>query len=334
MLRNERMKKLLGLIFIFGIISSFGQGTNQLDAKGRKQGPFVKYYESAKDKLFYKGQFKDDTPYGTFTYFYKNGEVKSYMHYANDGIVRSEVFLDNGSLMAKGKYINKIKDSTWVYYNSNGSVKSMENWKNGLKFGLEVVFFNNGDTSEVMTWSNDKLNGPWRQYFGDGKLKMRTNMIDDEYEGETEFYHQNGKLSIKGKYVNGFRNGSWYHYNENGSLQMQVLYRGGEKVKEKRENGTFVSYYESEIPESEINYKNGMKHGPFKIYHEGAEKVRVEEMDKLTGEIIPKEIVKGIQVKTQGEYRFDKLHGTITHFNKAGKVIKTENFENGMLVNK
>ncbi len=326
------MNKILTFIFLLSNVLVFSQEFNQLDSQGRKQGDFKKFYASAKDKVFYTGQFKDDIPFGTFTYYYKNGEVKSYMNYSDNGIVRAEVYTDKGKLMAKGNYIQKQKDSTWVYLNDDGTTKSFENWSNGVKKGKEVIFYSHADTAEVMYWENGKLNGPWRQYFANGKLKLKASMIDDEYDGETSFYHDNGKLNIKGKYVSGYRNGSWYHYNRDGSIQMQVLYRGGEIVKEKRENGVFYEYFQPEVPESEITYKNGKKNGPFVIYHEGAEKVKIEEVDKLTGEIIPKEIVKGIQPKMKGQYRNDQLHGIITYYNKAGKVIKTENFDNGTLV--
>lgn len=332
MLRIDQMNKLFTFIFLFSSVFAYSQEYNKVDANGKKQGDYRKFYASAKDKIFYTGQFKDDKPYGTFTYYYKNGEVKSYMNYGNKGIVRAEVFTENGKLMAQGNYIDKQKDSTWVYLNENGTPKSFENWTKGKKTGLEVIFYNNADTAEVMLWKDEKLNGPWRQYFANGKLKLKTIMVDDQYDGDTFFYHDNGKLNIKGKYVSGYRNGSWYHYNRDGSIQMQVLYRGGEVVKEKRENGVFFEYFQPEIPESEITYKNGMKNGPFIIYHEGAERVKVDEVDKLTGEVIPKEIVKGIQPKMKGMYRNDQLHGTITYFNRAGKVIKTENFDNGTLV--
>ncbi|NND77120.1 MAG: hypothetical protein HKN39_02945 [Flavobacteriales bacterium] len=330
------MKPRFIFLLLIAVVSAdaFSQEFNRIDDKGRKQGPFKKYFESEKSKVFYEGQFKDDIPFGRFTYYHKNGKVKSFMDHDGKGLVaRAEVFLDDGIPLAKGKYINKLKDSTWVYFDGNTAI-GFDNWIDGKKNGLEVVFFNGRDTSEVISWRNDKMNGPWRQYFPDGNLKLKTTMIEDEYDGVTEFYHNNGKLNITGKYANGFRNGSWYYYNYDGSLQMQVLYRGGKVIKEKRENGKFTEYFGPEMPESEITYKNGKKHGPFVIYHDSATRVKVEEKDEFTGEVIPKEVVKGVQAKMVGEYRNDKLHGPVKHYNEAGRLIKTETFENGDLVKK
>ncbi|MEM7163259.1 MAG: hypothetical protein AAF487_12555 [Bacteroidota bacterium] len=327
------MRNLLTYLFILFALVVDAQEFNRIDAEGRKQGPFKKYYESAKDRVFYTGQFKDDLPVGIFVYYYKNGEKKSVMNYEANGLVRSEVYSEAGDLIAKGNYVNREKDSLWIYMNE-GQIKSIENWSKGKKNGLEAIFYNGRDTTEVKFWKEDQLHGPFKQYFLDGSLKMSTQMVQNAYEGETVFYHENGKLNMKGKYVSGYRNGSWYHYNKDGSLKMQVLYDGGDIVKEKRENGLFIEYFEPEMPQSEITYKNGLKHGPFVIYHEGAKRVVVDELDKATGEMIKKEIVEGVAPKMKGEYRNDQLHGNITHFNRAGKVVKTENFQNGTLVNK
>ena len=310
------------------------QDFNKLDDKGRKQGPFKKFYESAKDKVFYEGQFKDDKPYGRFTYYYKNGKVKSFMDYSSDGkVARSKVYSDNGNMFARGKYIGKQKDSTWVYFNIHGKLQSIENWKLGEKHGIEVIFLSKADTSEVKYWRDGLQHGPWRQYYDNGNLKMKANMIDHEFEGKVTFYFKSGRRNIEGRYVNGLREGSWYHYHEDGSIEMQVLYRGGEMVKEKRENGVFIEWLEPEIPLSEISYENGLKNGPFTIYHEGAERIIKETKDALTGEILPSEEIAGLYPKMTGTYKNDELHGLIKHYNSAGVLIKEEVFKNGKLVN-
>ena len=329
----KHLYTIIILSFIFGG-SLIAQDFNVLDEKGRKQGPFKKYYESAKDKVFYIGQFKNDIPYGRFTYYYKNGKVKSFMDYSDEGkIARSEVYSDNGKKLAEGRYVDKEKDSTWVYYNSYGKIQSIENWIGGKKHGVEIIFLASGDTSEVKYWKNDQQHGPWRQYYDNGTYKMKARMVDHEFEGEVTYFFKSGKKNIKGRYVNGFREGTWYHYHEDGSIEMQVLYRNGEVVKEKRENGVFIEWLEPGIPLSEISYKNGMKHGPFTIYHEGAERVITESKDPLTGELIPTERIEGLQAKTIGAYKNDEIHGLVKHYNSAGVLIKEEVFKNGQVVN-
>ena len=53
------------IIFLLTFLISFiGIGQNQIDSKGRKQGPWSKTYP--KSKVYeYKGQFKDNKPYLT-----------------------------------------------------------------------------------------------------------------------------------------------------------------------------------------------------------------------------------------------------------------------------
>jgi hypothetical protein len=53
---------LTSLILLFSLVSM--AQVNHTDAKGRKQGAWVKTYESGKKR--YEGAFKDDVPVGHF----------------------------------------------------------------------------------------------------------------------------------------------------------------------------------------------------------------------------------------------------------------------------
>ena len=90
----RRQRYVITLLTIFICCAGWTQEFNKIDDKGRKQGLFKKYFESEKDKIFYEGQFTDDIPEGRFTYYHKNGNVKSYMDYSEKGkIAKSKVFM-------------------------------------------------------------------------------------------------------------------------------------------------------------------------------------------------------------------------------------------------
>ncbi len=55
---------------------------NQTDSKGRKQGPWRKLERGV---LKYEGQFRDDKPVGTFTYYYDNKSIKAVSHFESGG---------------------------------------------------------------------------------------------------------------------------------------------------------------------------------------------------------------------------------------------------------
>ena len=108
----------LSLLLILITFSVLGQEINQTDAQGKKQGIWKKYYPS-NDGLFYEGQFKDDKAIGSFKHYYENGDLKSITIYG-DNRVRSEVYYNNGQLMATGVFIDQKKDSTWLYFDRSG----------------------------------------------------------------------------------------------------------------------------------------------------------------------------------------------------------------------
>src|SRR5690606_34958299 len=89
---------------------------NQVDSKGQKQGEWRKPYEG--NTVFrYVGQFKNDKPIGKFVYYYQTGDVEAIITFLPDGkTAYSKMYHESGYLMAKGKYINQLKDSTWMYY--------------------------------------------------------------------------------------------------------------------------------------------------------------------------------------------------------------------------
>lgn len=322
---------ILSTFFFTLSTAVFAQEYNFKDENGLKQGAWRKFHVDS-ENIFYKGQFKDDKPYGEFIYYYRDGKVKGYMRYDNAGVIcRSEAFHPNGALMATGKYINQEKDSTWQYYTMSKLHKSTENWKAGVKHGEEITYYADGNVLELITWSEGKREGKWEQYFEGNKPKIVGEYLEDEYEGNMIFYYPNGQIEVEGKYVNGLRDGSWYYYNEDGSINTQTLYSSGKVLREKKETGVFSEHTPDGILLSEFTYKNGEKQGPFKIYHEGAEWVVEETFDEQIGEKYKKQVLKGHNLKMSGKYKNDKLHGTVKHYNSNGKKVREEEYVDGVL---
>ena len=88
----------------------------------------------------YKGQFKDGTPIGKFTYYYPTGEASSTMDFSKEGAKAvCKMYHKNGSIMALGNYINRQKDSTWGFFNDRKQVLRQETYKNDLLHGKSIV---------------------------------------------------------------------------------------------------------------------------------------------------------------------------------------------------
>ncbi|MFN3916217.1 MAG: toxin-antitoxin system YwqK family antitoxin [Flavobacteriales bacterium] len=226
------MKNWLLILICQGIVFSALAQANQHDSKGRKQGEWSETWGENKRKK-YVGQFKDDKPYGRFTYYYESGEVSSVVDYSKNGTVAyAKAYFPNGNIMSRGKYENKLKDSVWVYFNDREGLISTENWVKGKKEGEEKIFYGDPDQSlfEINTYKNGLKNGQWKQYYKNGKILAIGTYRDDNFEGKVTYYYSSGTVDEEGAYKNAVKNGYWKKYDEDGKLLGKVYYLNGKVI--------------------------------------------------------------------------------------------------------
>ncbi len=204
--------RLAFFAILLSCTSVLGQ-VNQVDSKGRKQGPWEKVYEG-KEVYQYKGQFKDDKPVGKFTYYYESSKVKAIVNHEPSG--RSEAFFyhENGVLMSHGIYRNMKKDSVWTNFVPSGRLSNKETYKADSLDGAKVIYFVPEDptdksqrVSAVMNYNNGKLDGEYKEFFIDGTLMRKGIYENGKKIGAWEEFHPNGKRSILYRYKNGVRHG-------------------------------------------------------------------------------------------------------------------------------
>jgi antitoxin component YwqK of YwqJK toxin-antitoxin module len=134
------MKKI---IVFFLMISVFCGNAQTLDGTGKKQGYWKKKDEKT-GNLLYEGEFKDNKPIGVFKHYYPGDTAKRAVTYYKDGgkIAYTSLYHQRtGKIMAKGKYINELKDSVWNFYDEAGVLISKDVYKLGKKDGKCLVFF-------------------------------------------------------------------------------------------------------------------------------------------------------------------------------------------------
>jgi len=224
---------LLALIFATPMIA---QGDiNKTDSQGRKQGEWKKKYDNV--KVFkYTGQFKDDKPYGKFTYFRENGTCEAIIHFSNNGkLGRSKMFHTSGYLMARGKYVNQKKDSIWLYFDDRGTISYQENWENGLQHGQTVYYYQPREgklpVARYEYYEKGVLNGEFKEYHENMKLKIEGNYKDGNLHGMVKHYHPNGKLKKICRYKYAVKHGFWIFYNEEGKKVGDKLFWEGKYLK-------------------------------------------------------------------------------------------------------
>ena len=137
---GKRFFTVAFMLFSLAMMAQVPDGIypNTTDAAGKKQGAWKKLDENGLP--LYVGQFKDDKPYGMFTYFDGEGKKMTEMNFYKDGaIAYAKMYHVNGKLQAEGKYVGQKKDSVWNFYNTEGVFLSTETFLNGKKEGKSIV---------------------------------------------------------------------------------------------------------------------------------------------------------------------------------------------------
>jgi len=228
------MKKILFILLCCLTVSAFGQvdttHINKTDAKGNKQGVWKKY---EKGVLIYEGQFKNNVPFGTFTYYHPNGKVKSITEF-QQGVhqVKTTIFHENGRKASEGVFIDQQKDGLWKYYTNTDTLIAVEHYDHGHRTGLWQIFSpESGVLLEESNYLNDKLNGVHKTYYTDGEVSLEENYLDGKLNGKCTAYYPKKVISSTGNYLKGYRIGSWDFYDMNGKIRSTMEYANQRLVK-------------------------------------------------------------------------------------------------------
>jgi len=286
-------------------------------------------------KIYYSGEFlnKNPKPGSNLYYYHPNGKVMA-VHRFEKSVdrVQAQIFNEEGELMSRGLYLKQKKDSVWTFYDKEGAVTSRELYKNDLKDGKSFVYYPGSEKLvEESNFKAGKLEGEQLQFFPNGKKRSQGNYMADKREGKFIEWTDSGAKDTEGEYKAGLKTGLWSYYLPTGRLEKRVKYENGEPTRTIRENGDFLDYFPNGVPQMEISYKDGKKHGPFKEYFEMGEFVKIQESVQGGGTQWKEKLV-GTQVKTEGDYMNDLLEGEVTHYNDKGRIIKIESFSNGQLI--
>lgn len=214
------------LALLFAMITMLGQ--NETDSEGRKQGKWMKYYEDGKT-VRYKGQFKDDVPYGKFVYYYPSGDVQTILEYEEEGVAISKTYFENGSLMAKGYYVDQQKNGTWWYFSIDKLILAKEVYENGLLEGKAYKFFpaeigSQPTVLEEINYKGGVAQGAWTRYFKDGKTQIKGKYVDGLQDGECSWYTPSGKIEVVGYYKEGKKHGPWSSFESDTTVIQHYWY--------------------------------------------------------------------------------------------------------------
>jgi len=207
---------------------------NTVDANGKKQGAWKKLDDQG--TVIYVGQFKDDKPYGIFTYFDTEGLKMTEMNFLDGGPVSyAKMFYIDGKLQAEGKYVNQKKDSTWNFYNMDGLFLSTETWVMGKKEGKAIVYHpGTKQPASITNFKNNLEEGPYVEYYLDGQKKMEATYVAGNMEGTATWYFADGRINIIGAYQHAVKHGKWTYYNSDGTVKGTETWQFGKMTSQEQ----------------------------------------------------------------------------------------------------
>jgi uncharacterized protein len=288
-----------------------GKDYNVVDAQGKRQGPWIRVYQTNPKVLYYRGQFKDGVPVGEWEWYYDSGELMK--------------------KMINGK-TKRCREGDWKLYTELGVLRAEEHYADSLLEGVCKYYFDNGQLCALIQYKQGVKDGPFTEYYDNGKKHREGTYLRDDFEGPMVLYHENGTKQAEGKYVKGLQDGVWTHYKTNGSIEMSVLYKMGKEVKRQYIEGTYTEYYDSGLPKAEYTWESGRKNGPFKEWYDKGhyEQVPVSSDDAKLG-ITYREKLTGQVLKREGDFLNDQLEGEITTYDEEGKEVLVEQYVGGKL---
>lgn len=216
------MKTLFFIGFFFLSLITIAQPVNQKDSKGKKQGVWQKQYPKLQS-FEYKGQFKDDIPVGTFTYYYPSSKVKGVVVHGAGGRSQATLYHENGVLFAKGIYRNQLKDSVWDYFGPSGKQSLKETYLKDKLHGKTTIYYVPEDITDkslmpavVTNYSNGVKEGEEIEYFDFGTVKGKVTYVNGLKEGIQTINHPNGKKMILDRFKKGQKHGWCGSYDQSG----------------------------------------------------------------------------------------------------------------------
>lgn len=216
------------ILFSFFVLLSanavFGQQLNQKDAQGRRQGKWQKLYPKMTVPE-YEGQFKDDKPVGTFTYYYQDKNVKAtIVHDEKTGRSSAIMYHENGRVMATGIYRDQKKDSIWNYYGPSGRLSKSETYTADKLNGKSTVYYVPEESmnksqvvAQVLNYKMGVLDGEALEYFDTGALKSKGSYVNGKRVGIWTTNHPNGNKMLLERYKNGMQHGWQQAFDEKGA---------------------------------------------------------------------------------------------------------------------
>ncbi|WP_243347788.1 toxin-antitoxin system YwqK family antitoxin [Parabacteroides sp. FAFU027] len=314
---------------IFPIIFDTNQYVDITPDSNIIDGTYIGIY---KDSIIaFTGKYRNKKPEGLFHFYAPNGKLKEtriYEHGLEHGPVT--FWNENGELEECLTYVNGKEEGyhyTWWNYNTirsksyyksgkyegqvinyyrNGAIDHLCNYHNNIRNGLSIDYYPNGKIEQVGYYMNDYQIGTWKSYYRNGQLKSLNYYAKSVGRKELEYIKSFHKRMCMGEAT--LPIGIWVQYDSLGNILTKTYY---DKLFTLRREDEFFptgqlhfrSYYNGEVPYMcSRNPGYRVNNGLYEEYFPNGE------------------------IRIRGYYTNNSKSGCWKTYDKAGKVIKIEDF--------
>ncbi len=226
--------------------------------------------------------------------------------------------------LSRGKYIDGLKQGLWTEYYPSGIVKNEINYTNNRKKGYAKVYYENGNLKEEGIWDENKWTGQYKFYYENGNPYYAWNYNNDgQRTGRQQYFHENGKIKIEGQWNEGKETGTIKEYDETGTLLAEKIF----------ENGVFDAASSKDYSASADNTIIIQNNKQNEVREDTDNTKKNSDVGVFSGDGYRKFYNSAKQTEKEGEFKNGYLiSGKRFFYNQSGKLIKTEIYENGKVI--
>lgn len=231
------------------------------------------------------GKYQENTEKGIFvaSETWLNGKKNGPFQYADE---------KTGIVVASGEFLDDSLHNTVKGYYLNGVTQYIKHYNRGVRNGEAISFYDNGKTEQIATFVNDLPHGPVIAFYPDSVLRYIKEYNMGVPHGRFYLFHRNGCAASEDYYKNGqhdsisrvwdavscnlISEASWSNGKKQGAFIQYNAFGDTLRI-ENYDNGMLEGRYLElrEVPnsatkrielkiESEGNYRDGLKFGPWK----------------------------------------------------------------------
>ncbi len=290
--------------------------------------------------------------------FYKAGWIVGNQQYDTVGNKLSLALFPNGSGKWKGIYPNQKTRYEGEYVNTevngpfklfyfDGSIQVSKIYDKGLLHGEYTDYYYGGQVNTQGKYDMGKKTGTWKTHYPNGKLSKEEVFVNGEQHGVSKYYFTDGRIEKEVSYWNGEREGEFKRYSFDGQLVSIVFYNSDQPVQYTYQgkdqklvpaiaipggSGKVKTFYANGNVSTEMEFKDGLLNGPYKVFHPNG-KVYYEEENLVCGETNGRltEYYPTGQVRHSYNYVYDKVTGPYKEYYENGKLSEEGIFYEGQL---